>query len=84
MPDDRIFTEQQLRKYGGDDDLMYIAFQGIVYDVSNCPHWRKGIHEGLHFPGQDLTGEILEAPHDHEVFHFSCVRRVGRLIIPLE
>jgi predicted heme/steroid binding protein len=76
---DLILTEQDLRRYDGDGEPMYVAFEGIIYDVTDCPKWRTGLHEGLHFPGQDLTGEFLEAPHTEEVFQRPCVKRIGRL-----
>jgi len=80
MSEERIFTEAQLRLYNGEDDpRIYIAYQGIVYDVSDCPRWRRGMHERLHFPGQDLSGEIGDAPHGADVFTRPCVRVVGRL-----
>jgi len=75
------FTEQQLRRYDGERGRRrYIAFAGIVYDVTDCPKWRSGLHEGQHFPGQDLTSELPDAPHAEEVFLRPCVKRVGRLI----
>jgi predicted heme/steroid binding protein len=37
------------------------------------------MHEGLHFPGQDLTDVLPEAPHAREVFERPCVRYVGPL-----
>jgi predicted heme/steroid binding protein len=37
------------------------------------------MHEFLHFPGQDLTSELAEAPHMEEVFKHDCVKIVGRL-----
>jgi predicted heme/steroid binding protein len=74
-----VFTEQQLRRYDGDRGPMYIAFAGVVYDVSNCPRWRQGLHEGMHFPGQDLSSELADAPHQAEVFSRPCVRRAGRM-----
>lgn len=77
--EERTFTPSELHRYDGEDGPSLIAFKGIVYDVSICPKWRKGIHEGLHFPGQDLTSEFAEAPHHEEVFRHPCVKRVGRL-----
>jgi predicted heme/steroid binding protein len=74
-----LFTEQALRRYDGDSGPMYIAYNGLVYDVTDCPHWRRGIHQGQHFPGQDLSGELGEAPHSAEVFNYPCVKVVGRL-----
>jgi predicted heme/steroid binding protein len=56
-----------------------IAYHGIVYDVSDCPKWRSDLHEQLHFPGQDLTGELSDAPHQEEVFSRPCVKVVGKL-----
>ncbi len=78
---DRIFTEAELRLYNGDDrERMYVAYKGIVYDVTDCPKWRKGIHEGLHFPGQDLSLELdTQAPHAGGVLSHPCAMVVGRL-----
>lgn len=80
--EEQLFTEIELRRYDGDNGPMYVAFQGIIYDVTNCPKWHIGLHEGLHFPGQDLSTEINEAPHAAEVFRRPCVKRVGRLVTP--
>ena len=76
MPE-RVFREIELRTFDGDGKPMYIAFEGVVYDVTECPHWRMGIHQNLHFPGQDLTQEIAEAPHKLEVFSHPNLKRVG-------
>ena len=75
-------TESQLRIFNGDDDdRMYVAYQGIVYDVTDCPKWRSGLHEGQHFPGQDLSTELdQDAPHNEDVFKHPCVKVVGQLI----
>lgn len=79
---ERTFTESQLRLYNGEDrDRMYVAYKGLVYDVTDCPKWRRGMHEGLHFPGQDLSYELDNgAPHAGGVFSHPCVIVVGRLI----
>ena len=78
---DKIISEGQLRLYNGDDeDRMYVAYKDIVYDVTDCPKWRNGIHEGLHLPGQDLSIELdNQAPHAGGVFSHPCVKIVGRL-----
>ena len=53
------YSESQLHLFNGEDDeRMYVAYKGIIYDVTDCPKWRHGIHEGLHFPGQDLSAEL--------------------------
>jgi predicted heme/steroid binding protein len=75
----RAFTERELQAYDGEDGPMYVAFNGIVYDVSDCPRWRSGLHEGQHFPGLDLSAEMEGGPHGPEVFKRPCVRQVGNL-----
>ena len=80
MSEGRRFTERELRRYNGDRrSPKYVAYAGIVYDVSDCPKWRPDLHEDLHFPGQDLTSELPDAPHGEEVFSRPCVKRVGWL-----
>ena len=76
----RLITSAELRQHDGDRGRRrYVANAGLVYDVTDCPKWRSGLHEGLHFPGQDLTSELGDAPHAAEVFDRPCVRLVGRL-----
>ena len=73
-------TEKQLRANNGDRGRpKWIAYAGIVYDVSDCARWRKEMHENLHFPGQDLTSEFPEAPHNEIVFMNPCLKVVGHL-----
>ena len=80
MNDERIFTERELRRYNGERGIpKYVAHNGVVYDVTDCPKWRPELHEHLHFPGQDLTSELPDAPHGEEVFERPCVKRVGKL-----
>ena len=82
MPADRVFTTAELKKFDGIDLPMYLAYDGVVYDVSESLRWRSGLHEGLHFPAQDLSGEMGEAPHGLEVFQHLGVRVAGRLADP--
>jgi predicted heme/steroid binding protein len=79
---DRIITLMELRRNTGErGSRMWVAREGIVYDVTDCPKWRTGLHENLHFAGQDLTDELPEAPHKTEVFKHDCVKIVGKLEI---
>lgn len=80
MDQEPVFTIRDLRRYDGENGPIYIAYQGVVYDVSDCPRWKTGLHERLHFPGQDLSSEINDAPHSEDVFTRPCVRRVGKLV----
>jgi predicted heme/steroid binding protein len=80
---ERTVSMAEVQRHDGEGGRrMYIACGGIVYDVTDCPKWRTGMHEQLHFPGQDLTSELPDAPHASEVFDRPCVRRVGRLDSP--
>lgn len=78
-PDARIFTEHELQKYDGARGRpVYIAFAGIVYDVTHAPLWRTGTHQDLHYAGIDLTRSLPQAPHAEEVFTRPGVKRVGK------
>ena len=77
---DRIVTQMELKHNTGErGTLKFIAYRGIVYDVTDCPKWRADLHEQLHFPGQDLTGELPDAPHREDVFSRPCVKVIGKL-----
>ena len=77
---DRIISDLELRRNNGErGSRKYIACNGIVYDVTDCPKWRTNLHEQLHFPGQDLSSEFPDAPHKEEVFKHDCVKIVGML-----
>jgi predicted heme/steroid binding protein len=79
MPE-RVFTTLELQRYNGErGQRVYLAHAGVVYDVTDCPKWRTGFHEQLHFAGFDLTSELPDAPHGQEVFKRPCVKRVGVL-----
>ena len=81
MPEERSVSELELRQCNGERGYpKYVAYVGVVYDVTDCPKWRPAMHEQLHFPGQDLTSELPDAPHDVEVSTRPCVKRVGRLV----
>jgi len=61
-------TKNHLALYNGQDKPeIYIAFRGLVYDVSSSRLWRNGRHYE-HWAGQDLTSELPDAPHNANVF----------------
>jgi predicted heme/steroid binding protein len=77
---DKLVPLRDLKQNSGERSTrMWIAHNGIVYDVTECPKWRAGMHEFLHFPGQDLTSELPDAPHADEVFTHDCVIIIGKL-----
>ena len=74
-----LITEMELRRNtGARGTRKFVAYKGFVYDVTDCPKWRLEMHEQLHFPGQDLTSELPDAPHTEDVFSRPCVKMIGR------
>lgn len=68
------FTAEELSKFDGQDGRpAYVAYQGVVYDVSASSMWGGGDHEGMHAAGHDLTAEHDDAPHDVHVTDFPQV-----------
>ncbi len=57
------FTLEELKKYNGKNGMpVYVAVDGIVYDVTNVEAWKTGNHKGLHSAGEDLTEAYKRAP----------------------
>jgi predicted heme/steroid binding protein len=80
LAEERIFTERELQQFDGTRGRpVYIAYEGVVYDVSASSLWRSGLHKDLHYAGTDLTRTLRKAPHTAEVFTHATVKRVGRL-----
>jgi predicted heme/steroid binding protein len=64
----KIYTKQQLSlRNGQDKPEIWVAYQGLIYDVSDSRLWKKGMHYE-HWAGQDLTEELVLAPHTEKVF----------------
>ncbi len=57
----RKFTSEELKQYNGKDGKpVYVAVDGIVYDVSKSKYWKSGTHMKMHQAGEDLTRDIKE------------------------
>jgi predicted heme/steroid binding protein len=70
----REFTAEELKEFDGRDGKpAYVAYEGVVYDVTESPMWGDGDHEGMHQAGADLTREHDDAPHDVHVTDFPQV-----------
>ena len=52
---------------GQDKPEIWVAYKGMIYDVSRSRLWRAGKHYE-HWAGQDLTHELGDAPHNENVF----------------
>lgn len=64
---DLISRQQLSLRNGQDKPEIWVAYKGVVYDVSQSRLWRKGMHYE-HWAGQDLTEELADAPHNENVF----------------
>ena len=58
----RIISRAELARHfnGGGKNRACIAVAGLVYDVTDLPQWRGGIHHGF-FAGRDYTTEFAQA-----------------------
>lgn len=64
LSDSADLTLQELNAFDGEDGRpAYIAFKGIIYDVSKSKLWRDGNHMKRHKAGTDLTDMLSQAPH---------------------
>lgn len=72
-----FYTRAQLALYNGQDKPeIWIAYKGVIYDVTKSRLWRDGKHYE-HWAGQDLTDELPDAPHSERVFDkFDAVGRL--------
>ncbi len=71
------YTRAQLAlRNGRDKPEVWIAYQGIIYDVSRSRLWKSGTHYE-HWAGQDLTDELKDAPHTASVF--DKFKAIGKL-----
>lgn len=78
MTDLPVFTRSQLAlRNGQDKSEIWVAFKGLIYDVSASRLWRNGNHYE-HWAGQDLSNELKDAPHTEGVFVKFKV--VGKLV----
>lgn len=71
-------THEELSRYDGKEGrAAYVAYKGVVYDVSQSPMWENGEHHGEHKAGVDLTEMMRYAPHGESVFEGFAV--VGKI-----
>jgi len=72
------YTKQQLSlKNGQDAPEIWVAYKGLIYDMSNSLKWHRGMHYH-HWSGQDLTPEMADAPHAEGVFE--KFEPIGKLV----
>ncbi|MBN2353632.1 MAG: hypothetical protein JXD23_13755 [Spirochaetales bacterium] len=60
----QTFTREELSRYDGKEGRpAYIAFMGLVYDVTASPLWKEGDHQKRHRAGTDMSKALGLAPH---------------------
>lgn len=71
------YTKAQLAlRNGQDKPEVWVAYRGLIYEVTASRLWRDGKHYE-HWAGQDLTDELKDAPHTDKVF--DKFRVIGKL-----
>lgn len=59
----QTFTLEELAKYNGENgNKAYVAYKGLIYDITGHPKWNGGKHHG-NIAGTDLTDVIKRSPH---------------------
>lgn len=73
----KSYTLDELSKYNGiNGKKAYVAYKGLVYDVTDVPEWKNGKHHGQK-AGTDLSAELGKSPHGESVLKDLTV--VGKL-----
>lgn len=74
----QAYTLTELAQYNGQNgNKAYVAYQGLVYDVTNVPQWKNGTHNGQK-AGTDLTDALSKAPHGSSVLKgLTVVGKIG-------
>lgn len=66
LPKSGVFCSSELAAFDGREGRpAYIAYQGMVYDVTGLKLWQGGVHM-KHPAGRDLTSALSKAPHGEE------------------
>ncbi len=61
-------TLNELSSYNGKNGARaYVAYKGLVYDLTDSDMWKEGEHQGSHEAGVDLTEAMGDAPHAEDV-----------------
>lgn len=73
-------TPDGLLHYDGKDlRAAYVAYKGIVYDVTKSKLWKDGAHLKKHLAGHDLTDALKTAPHGEE--KIVSMPRIGKVML---
>ncbi len=77
--DNGVYTLDGLSQFDGKDGRpAYLAYRGIVYDVTASRLWKNGSHVTKHAAGNDLTELLKTAPHGED--KILAMPQAGRLL----
>jgi len=72
-------TDEELHSFDGREGRpAYVAYKGLIYDVTASKLWRSGSHAAKHLAGHDLTDALKTAPHGEE--RILAMPQTGKLI----
>jgi len=72
-------TPEELHSFDGKEGRpAYIAYKGIIYDVTASKLWKGGSHLVKHLAGHDFTDILKTAPHGED--KILSMPQVGKLI----
>jgi predicted heme/steroid binding protein len=80
VPEEQLIelTLEELSVFDGTNGKKaYIAVDGFIYDVTNDPNWRNGMHNGFR-AGNDLSIAINSSPHGKSFL--TRVPKIGKLV----
>jgi predicted heme/steroid binding protein len=67
---------------GSEGRPAYIAYQGIIYDMTKSRFWKNGSHMMKHAAGNDLTDMLQTAPHGED--KVLAMPQIGKLLMTAE
>ncbi|MCK9420420.1 MAG: cytochrome B5 [Nitrospirae bacterium] len=83
MDADGASTLDALGQFDGKDGRpAYVAYKGLIYDMTGSRLWKNGSHMMKHAAGNDLTDILKTAPHGED--KILAMPRAGRLLAPAE
>jgi predicted heme/steroid binding protein/uncharacterized membrane protein len=83
MDDNGACTLDALCQFDGKDGRpAYVAYNGLIYDVTGRSLWKNGSHMSKHAAGNDLTNLLKTAPHGED--KILAMPLAGKLLAPDE
>ena len=64
----RSFTQEELSRFDGRNGApAFVAFRGLVYDVTGSFLWQRGKHQVTHSAGCNYADNLQGAPHGEDL-----------------